>query len=258
MAKKGAAVKRNYGWKRDTIDHRDILFSVAKPTSIVLPPKVDLRPNCPSVYDQQSLGSCTANAIGAAHEFSQMKQKKVSVFTPSRLFIYYNEREMEGTVDIDSGAQIRDGIKSINKQGVCPEKSWPYIISSFKTKPIKACYDDALNNQAVKYYSVAQNLQELKKCLASGYPIVFGFMVYAGLESPEVAKTGILQIPKKGETMRGGHAVALVGYDDSIARFIVRNSWGVDWGMQGYFTMPYEYVTSPRLSSDFWCLEVVE
>ena len=112
-----ASVHGGYGWVRDLPDARD--FSYAAPIHSFpqgLPPLVDLRPQCPPVYDQGQLGSCTANGIAAAIEFEQKKQGK-KAFTPSRLFIYYNERAIEGTVNHDSGAQIRDGIKSVAAVG---------------------------------------------------------------------------------------------------------------------------------------------
>src|SRR5437762_5153061 len=118
-----------YGWQPDLPDQRDFQFKAPQVFLRRLPSKIDMRKNCPPVYDQGQLGSCTANAIGAAFEFEQMKQNHGAGFMPSRLFIYYNERVMEHTVDMDSGAQIRDGIKSVNKQGVCPEQMLPYIIS---------------------------------------------------------------------------------------------------------------------------------
>ena len=114
----------------------DYLYSAPEAVLTKLPKKVDLRgTKCPPVYDQGSLGSCTANAIAAALEFLQMAEGLPQVFTPSRLFIYYNERAMEGTVDSDSGAMIRDGIKSVNAQGAPPESLWPYDIATFSRNP---------------------------------------------------------------------------------------------------------------------------
>lgn len=247
-----------YGWIPDIPDARD--YKYAAPVELIgaLPAKVDLTSTCPPVYDQGQLGSCTANAIGAAIEFDQIKQK-LTPFAPSRLFIYYNERSMEGTVDSDSGAQIRDGVKSVNEQGACPEDLWPYDIAQFTTQPTDACYKSALLHKAVLYHRVDDNnLEQMKGCLASGYPFVFGFTVYSSFEGPEVAKTGHAPMPQSDEQVLGGHAVVAVGYDDENKWFIVRNSWGTSWGLSGYFTLPYDYLTNPDLASDFWVIRVVE
>ena len=200
--------------------------------------------------------SCTANAIAAALEFDQMKEKQ-RVFMPSRLFIYYNERAMEGTINEDSGGQIRDGIKSVGQQGDCPEPLWPYDITKFKVKPPEQCYQQALKFKAVQYQRLSQILNQLKGCLASGYPFVFGFTVYASFEGQQVAQTGHASMPPPTEATIGGHAVMAVGYDDSQNWFIVRNSWGAGWGMQGYFTLPYTYLLEHNLASDFWTIRIV-
>ncbi|HUK39551.1 MAG TPA: C1 family peptidase [Candidatus Acidoferrales bacterium] len=253
-----ARTNKRYGWVPDLPDHRDHMYAAPLGIVTALPAKVDLRPKCPPVVDQGQLGSCTANAIGNAHRFSQMKQSGANNFMPSRLFIYYNERSMEGTVNEDAGAQIRDGVKSISKQGVCQEKMWPYQINKFKTKPSAACYKEALKHQAISYQRVIQSLAQMKGCLASGFPFVFGFTVYESFESASVAKTGIVPMPGQGEGTVGGHAVLAVGYDDTKQRFTVMNSWGTGWGMKGYFTIPYGYLTEPNLADDFWTIRVVE
>lgn len=247
-----------YGWNRDLPDGRDLMYAAPPEVLAKLPDKVDLRPQCPDVYDQGQLGSCTANAIGAALEFDQIKQKQANPFPPSRLFIYYNERSIEGTVDSDSGAQIRDGVKSVSKQGAPPETDWPYDIDKFRDKPPKKAYDDAKEHQAIRYQRLTQTLGQLKGCLAAGFPYVFGFVVYESFESQEVAKTGNVPMPRANEQQLGGHAVLAVGYDEGQQAFIVRNSWGNGWGMDGYFTMPYPYLLQGTLSSDFWTIRSVE
>jgi C1A family cysteine protease len=247
-----------YGWLPDLPDQRDHFYAAPVELAGVLPAKVDLRPQCPPVYDQGQLGSCTANAIAGAIEFDRMKQKLAQIFTPSRLFIYYNERAIEHTIDSDSGAQIRDGIKSVVKQGDCPETEWPYVIARFKTRPTPQCYADALPYRAVLYQRLTPILSQLKGCLASGYPFVFGFTVYESFESATVARTGQVSLPKSGERAIGGHAVAGVGYDDARQWFIVRNSWGGQWGLKGYFTLPYAYAADDNLASDFWTIRVVQ
>ncbi len=217
-----------------------------------------MRPQCPPVYDQGQLGSCTANAIAGAIQFDRLKQQLAQVFVPSRLFIYYNERATEHTVDSDSGAQIRDGIKSVAKLGDCPETEWPYTIARFKTKPSPECYADALRYRVVSYQRLTPVLSQLKGCLASGYPFVFGFTVYESFESPQVARTGHASLPGSSERAIGGHAVVGVGYQDAKQWFIVRNSWGSGWGLKGYFTLPYAYLTDENLASDFWTIRVVQ
>ncbi|CAL8480401.1 MULTISPECIES: C1 family peptidase [Caballeronia] len=248
---------KHYGWVRDLPDHRDHLYAAPVTRLAALPAKVDLTAQCPPVYDQGSLGSCTANGIAAALQFDRMKQNLQPPFNPSRLFIYYNERVIEHTVDSDSGAMIRDGFKSVAKQGDCPETSWPYDIGQFRSKPPKNCYTEALKYKVVQYSRLVQNLNQMKGCLADGYPIVFGFSVYESFESAEVAQTGIVPMPSPQEQLLGGHCVVAVGYDDAQQRFIVRNSWGESWGKNGYCTMPYAYLTDTDLSSDFWTIRLV-
>jgi len=248
--------KKGYGWKPDLPDQRDYKFA-AKAIQ-VLPPLVDLRPKCPSVYDQGTLGSCTANAIAAAMEFDRIKQG-LKDFIPSRLFIYYNERVMEHTINSDSGAMIRDGMKSVNKLGVCPESEWPYVVARFTNRPPARCYREALLDRALSYQRVGQTLGQLRGCLASGFVIILGFTVYESFESQEVANTGVVPMPETSEAVLGGHAIVCVGYRDSDRKFICRNSWGTGWGIDGtgYFYMPYEYLTNSNLAGDFWVVQLV-
>ena len=247
-----------YGWNRDLPDGRDLMYAAPVEVVAELPDQVDLRSGCPDVYDQGQLGSCTANAIGAALEFAEIKQKQAEPFTPSRLFIYYNERRIEGTIDSDSGAQIRDGVKSVAKLGAPPEDEWPYDIDKFRDRPPKPVYAHAKKHQAIRYQRLTQALGQLKGCLASGFPFVFGFMVYESFEGEKVAKTGVVPMPHAKEQQLGGHAVAAVGYDEDDQTFIVRNSWGAKWGMDGYCTMPYPYLLQGSLSGDFWTIRSVE
>jgi C1A family cysteine protease len=250
-------VKR-FGWTPDLPDARDFMYSAPEAILTKLPTKVDLRGSkMPRVYDQGELGSCTANAIGAAFEFSQIKQGQTD-FMPSRLFIYYNERAIEGTIDTDSGAMIRDGMKSVAKLGVCTEETWPYDIPRFTEKPPRKAYTEAKKHQALVYRRVLGQLHQMQGCLAQGYPFVFGFSVYESFMSPEVAQTGKVPLPPRGEQLIGGHAVLAVGYDDAEQSFIVRNSWGTSWGIKGYCMMPYGYLTDSQLARDFWAVYTVE
>jgi len=247
-----------YGWKRQLPDFRDYKYKASAYTLKALPPMVDLRDKCPPVVNQGSLGSCTANAIGSDHHFEQLVQGFEGAFAPSRLFIYYNERDMEGTVNEDSGAYIRDGLKCVANQGVCAETMWPYDTSKFRAKPSQECYDVAVKHQATSYHAVTQTLNEMKGCLSEGFPFVFGFSVYDSFETDVVKNTGVMPMPGPNESLLGGHAVMAVGYDDARQVFIVRNSWGEGWGDKGYFYMPYAYIADANMASDFWTIRLVE
>ena len=240
------------GWIPDYPDQRDYLYADLRRAVAPLPPSVDLRSEMSPVENQGQLGSCTANALAGALEFLENKNGQPYVDL-SRLFIYYNERVIEHTVATDSGAMIRDGVKTLAAQGVCPEKKWPYVISTFAKKPSAACYTEAKKHMIRTYHRIL-TLDEMRGCLADGFPFVFGFTVYESFESPAVAKNGVVNMPKPREKTLGGHAVCAVGYDDSTKRVLVRNSWGTSWGMQGYFTMPYDYVADRNLSDDFWTI----
>jgi C1A family cysteine protease len=255
-------VNARYGWVPDRPDYRDKLYAAIAAPPAILPSKVDLRPNCSPVEKQGHLNSCTANALTGNLEFLEKKAGRKPT-NLSRLFIYYNERAMEGTINENVGAVIRDGVRSLVKLGVCSEKRWPYKITRFTQKPSVTCYKEAAEHQVTSYHRIL-NLQQMRECLAEGYPFVFGFAVYKSFESHQVAKTGKLDLPKPDEPGAGahgqpaGHAVVAVGYDDATKRVLVRNSWGSDWGIKGYFTMPYDYISNTNLTDDFWTIRAFE
>jgi C1A family cysteine protease len=248
---------KKYGWKRDLPDKRDhnfeinYLLSVEKEVT-----SIDLREKCPPVYNQGELGSCTANAIACAIQFDEMKQNLENNI-PSRLFIYYNERDIEGNIDRDTGASLRDGVKCINNIGYCNETQWPYDITKFTEKPSQECYDYARKHKSLSYKRVQQDETHIKSVLNMGFLIVFGISVYESFESENVAKTGIVHLPEKSERMLGGHAIVLVGYDEEKRLFTFRNSWGENWGDKGYGYLPFEYVCDKDLASDFWVVTKV-
>lgn len=239
-----------YHWTRDVPDSRDHPF--VPRTLVKTPNLVDLRVNCSPVENQGNLGSCTGNAIAALMEYLSRKAKKNT--DVSRLFIYYQERLLEGTVNYDAGAYIRDGIKVVNKFGAPLETHWPYIEKKWNYRPTQAAYTNALTRKAVGYQRCA-DFTAVKNALAIGYPVVIGFDVYESFETQTVSNTGMMPYPNTAtEQLLGGHAVVIVGYNDSTQRFIVRNSWGTSWGDRGYFYMPYQVIQNTSMSSDFWII----
>lgn len=250
------AHKRRYGYRPDLPDINDYPYAAPHEVLKAIPPVVDLRANCGSIRDQGPLGSCTGFAVTNAFWFDLLKQQLPS-FEPSALFVYYNERVIEHTVQSDAGASIRDSVKTIVQQGVCSTSDWPYDVSRFTTKPSEQAYTDAKSNKAVLYQRVQQNLNMMLACLASGSPIVLGFVVYSSFESPQVAQTGIVPMPQHREQRLGGHAVMCCGYNSTSQTFTCMNSWGASWGQQGFFTIPWAYLTNSSLASDFWTVKTV-
>ena len=190
-----------------------------------------------------------------------MKKQGETDFMPSRLFVYYNERVIEGTVSEDDGACLRDGMKAISQQGVCSEVTWTYDITKFAVTPPQTAYDEGKLHLATQYLSVSQDVNSMKAVLALGNPICFGFQVYNSFEGQATAVSGLVSMPDvNNEQCLGGHAVLLCGYQ-ADGSWIVRNSWGTGWGdpkNPGYCYFPQNYLLNPNLASDFWVIKLVE
>jgi C1A family cysteine protease len=238
-------------WRQDKPDNRDYKYSLTTPTT---PNTIDLRPYCSPIENQGNLGSCTGQAIAGAIELLNKRNGKHKDI--SRLFIYYYERLLLGTVNYDSGAYIRDGIKATNHYGASLESHWPYNIKKFRQEPIKEAKEDALNRKVTRY----ERIEDFNGCidaLSNGYPVIIGFHVYTSFMSNTVARTGNMPYPNtRRERLLGGHAVLLVGYNKTKKVFIARNSWGTAWGAKGYFYMPFD-VIKPNMSSDYWIIKSV-
>ena len=238
-------MSRKYGWipSKPHNAKKYSLFHTALPT---LPLKEDLRPQDVPIYDQTTLGSCTANGTSGVIQFIQRD------ITPSRLYEYWNTRDIEGTTDQDAGGEIHDAIQAAVKNGVCPESIWPYDVTQFAVKPPQVCYDTANKDLVIDYFSL-ETLDDIKQCLVAGFPVVFGITLFESFESDDVATTGIVPEPKKHENVIGGHCMEVVGYDDTDSNnktFIIRNSWNTTWGQDGYCIMPQDMFE--KYASDFW------
>lgn len=233
--------------KRDRPDERDFRFTPKTDPA----PAADLRQYCDGVYNQMPLKSCSANAISAA--LSMLGQKVGhQIVPPSRLFLYYNSRVLEGDTATDDGVTLRNAIKAAAKPGVCPETLWPYDAQQFASKPPQNAYD-GISARAASYYRIDRELHAMKSCIAEGYPFVFGMNVYQS-DFTAAAQNGQVNLPAANDTMMGGHAVLAVGYDDQSQRFTVLNSLGATWGAQGYFTIPFAYLMDDKLAYDFWTI----
>ena len=245
---------RKFGWQRQTPDFRDYQFKGSSWWRRMCvrwgwPSSVDLTDKMPPVFDQGQLGSCTAQAITAA-VIAESGDKTLL----SRLFLYFNERLALGALytKFDTGAVIRDGLKSVVNDGSIPEIAWPYDISTFADPPAPVLYEAAKKDLVTQYATVPQNLVNLRCALLEGYPVVFGISVYSSFLA---ATDGNIPMPAADEKLLGGHAILLVGFDNATRRFKFRNSWGPTWGDGGYGWLTYDYVENPDLSADFWVVE---
>jgi C1A family cysteine protease len=230
---------------------------VFEPTlDLDLPKKVDLRPLMTPVEDQGALQSCTANAIAGAYEYLIRKHTGEHVDL-SRLFIYYNARWRDGEQDQDSGSVIQYGMESLARFGACHEWVWPYDPEAVLERPKRSSYVEAEKFRTLSMQRVSVELDDWKQCLAEGYPIVFGCALFESFDRCET-RGGVVPMPDPKEVARGEHgrhAMLCVGYSDVDEVFIVRNSWGAEWGAAGYCYMPYNYLMSEKLNGgDCWIL----
>jgi C1A family cysteine protease len=249
-------IQSKYHLVKSRVDERDYKYAdhFSTVSAKALPPAVDLRPTCPPIYDQGQIGSCTANALVGGMNFLEIKDKKNAAIMLSRLFVYYNERRLEGSTAQDAGATLRDGMKALSTWGVCKENLWAYISNLVTHKPNVQAYSEGLNRKITSYFAL-NNVLDMKNCLASGYPFVGGIQVYDSFESDAVALTGVVPYPNVDtEELLGGHAVLFVGYNDAKDVFIGRNSWGTGWGQKGYFTIPQRFLADADLADDFWTI----
>lgn len=250
---------QRFGWKPDLPDFRDHIMKLPellKGEQLKLANVVDNRivDSKFPIYKQGDLGSCTANAICAAVHYDLVRDGQAEFF-PSRLFVYYCERALEGSIDQDSGSALRTGMKVVNKIGVCQEGCWSYDDgqTKFKVRPSNECFDQARAHRSTRYMRVRQDLDELKRVLSMGAVFVFGFTVYESFNMAEYSK-GRMVMPRPGDNTIGAHAVLCMGYNDDEKVFICRNSWGKEWGDGGHFYMPYKYILDSWLCRDFWVL----
>jgi C1A family cysteine protease len=234
--------------RNDTLEHPLLKLKI----NLNLPPIVDLRKNFPKPFDQETLGSCTANALCGLVSYADPN------LIGSRLFLYYNERKLEDNISEDNGAQLCNGVKCLLDYGICQETEWPYIISKFAIEPPKSCYQNSLKHKALKVQHINNDMYSMKNSLSSGFPFVVGIMVYDSFETEVVKLTGYVTMPSSNDTELGGHAVVCVGYNNTEKVWIMRNSWGTTWGDNGYFYLPYPYLTNPKLSTDLWSITKFE
>lgn len=260
---------RKFGWKPNLPSQSDLKYAAHREMQaapFVLPPLVDLRPQMSPIEDQGQLGSCVAHATVGTLEYLELQELKDGKggkevfpgkqFVPiSRLFVYYNARAIDHNQYHDEGTTLRNAMSAIQKWGICQESYWPYYPQNVNVTPTFTAYREGSRHIILNHYSLDNTqIVQLKYCLAMGYPFIFGMTIYESFMSEQSKLTGIIPIPSASEQMLGGHALCCVGYDDAKKSFLIRNSWGTGWGLDGYCYMPFNMLTSLNYSSDFWTL----
>ena len=231
------------------LDQHPQLFSTTRP-----PETATLKQWLGPVLDQGQEGSCTAHGTGGAAHLLINKRATTYDFPMSMNFQYWNSRFIDGSIKSDAGAQIRSAMKALAKYGICQDALWPYDYKTMFSKPTQEAYDDAVQYKALDYYRLSVDKLQIMQAIASGFPVVIGISLYNSFESDEVAKTGFVPMPVKGEGMVGGHCMFIYAYD--AMGVWVRNSWGPDWGVSGDCYLLWPYVASSDFGSDYWTLRM--
>jgi C1A family cysteine protease len=246
-----------------------VLRSITKPPSAKkysanrfsqkqLPSKVDLRPYMTTVEDQSAVNSCVANALVGAYEYLA-KRELGEAGDVSRLFVYYHARAFDGWEGKDQGCTITNAIKVLEEYGSCREETWGYDPQLVNEIPHEEAHEEASNFLVQEANEIPVDLYSMKHCLAEGFPFTFALRLFKTFD--HARKKGIVPMPdfksEDGRESHGNHAMLCVGYLDNHKLFIVRNSWGEDWGDQGYCYIPYEYMTNPELCWDCWAIRNV-
>jgi len=226
-----------------------------------LPNIVDLRSLLNPIEEQYTLGSCVGNALASILEyfyFYTTGHRKIF----SRLFIYYNARMMEDEIskrnatETDSGADLQFAIVSLFKYGCCEEQFWPFYEHLINIQPNDQAYENGQNYRLNELSRLSNNINQLRECLAEGYPFVMAIKIFPSFASNH---HGFIPMPKSHEkSSQYRHAVVCVGYIHSERVFIIRNSHGIQWGDHGYGYLPYEYVTNKILTKDLWAIKSVQ
>lgn len=262
-------LRQRLGWKPELPDIRDRPFNTKRAlrkARRTIPSKVDWRDDTlfPELTRQGNLGSCVPHGVGFEFKWEQ-RQLGLPDIDPSRLFVYYEGRKMEGSIGYDSGLYIRDGLKVVNRLGAPHENLWTYNIGRFTEQPPQEAYVDALKHQAIAYESVPVKSPEVKLALAAKHLVVMGFTVFTSFF--DTGADGFVRDPNPAkERVEGGHCMDYVGYrrmrgpkDAFYYDYgIFANWWDPTFGDDGFVYMKMRWACNEEYADDFWIITETE
>ena len=245
---------RQYGLWHDNADYRDHLLTAPWKLSSAGPQHADISHEMGAAYDQLDTNSCAAQAVAKI-----MRHAAKAQFDFSRNQIYWDARSFNHEETDDAGCGMRDAIDAVSKWGAADEVYWPFTKENLLHAPSHAARNNAarLADYAKLYARVTPSLDILTSIISGGEPFVFGMAVYESFEGSKVAKTGIMEMPTQGQRMLGRHAVTGTGFDHDVRQIKVLNSWGQDWGENGFFFMPFDYILNSSVCDDFWVIHTL-
>jgi len=240
---------RQFLLKSSPRDDRDWIY---QRSDLTPQPKVDLREWDSAVDSQLDLGSCAGNAMANAYELQVRRQAPENFVELSRLFIYYNARAIDNSIDQDTGAYLRDVIKAVRDHGICSEALWPYNVENFAVRPSDESFEDA-RSRSLRNYRKLDTIDDTVDALSQLRPVIFGMEIYASFMRVN-AENPVVPMPEPDEQGRGGHAMCMVGYRLPERQFLAKNSFGTAWGDQGYCWIPFEYLE--QHGYDRWVFDI--
>jgi hypothetical protein len=222
-----------------------ILTAVAAP-----PAAVDLRTAWWAVGDQEDTGSCvgwaTAEGVVRYHLVKIGKLTKEETLSPRHLWMSSKETDefvnrptsfVEG-----AGTSLKAAVDICRRYGTVTNDLLPFhIATKMHTGNENTFYATAAQRRITSYYNLGKNLNQWKTWLASNGPILVGLGVDQTWDNATVTNGNLDNFLPA--TVRGGHAVAVVGYT-SGGRFILRNSWGTAWGDKGFAYASPAYIAA--------------
>jgi C1A family cysteine protease len=240
---------RQFLLKSSPRDDRDWIY---QRSDLTPQPKVDLREWDSAVDSQLDLGSCAGNAMANAYELQVRRQAPENFVELSRLFIYYNARAIDNSINQDSGAYLRDVVKAVQDHGICKEALWPYNVENFAVRPSAESFEDARPRSLRNYYKL-DTIEDIVDALSQLRPVIFGMEIYDSFMRVNT-ENPVVPMPATDEQRHGGHAMCMVGYRLPEQQFLAKNSFGTAWGDQGYCWIPFEYLE--QQGYDRWVFDI--